>query len=61
MVSHRLPKEAPADLKTNLLKKFNIEVPIFHWHGERYIRVSCNIYNNKTQIDYFLKTLRTLI
>ena len=61
MVSHRLPKTAPADLKTNLLKKFNIEVPIFHWNGERYIRVSCNIYNDKTQVDYFLKTLKTLI
>ena len=61
MVSHPLPKNAPIDIKKRLWEEYRIEIPVFQWCDQRYIRVSCNIYNNTQQMEYLLNVLRSLI
>ena len=61
MVSHPLPVNAPEDIKERLWSEYKIEIPVFQWCGQRYIRVSCNVYNTDQQVEYFLKALRSLI
>lgn len=60
MVSHPLPVSAPKNIKEILWNDFKIEIPIFDWRGQRYIRVSCNVYNNYDDMDYLLNALKTL-
>jgi len=61
MVSHPLPVNAPEDIKERLWSAYKIEIPVFQWCGQRYIRVSCNVYNTDQQVEYFLNALRSLI
>jgi len=61
MVSHPLPVSIPKNIKEILWKDFKIEIPIFNWKDQRYIRVSCNIYNTYDDMDYLLNALRTLV
>lgn len=61
MVSHLLPKNTPDDIKIKLWEDYKIEVPVFKFNGQKYIRVSANIYNNSQQIEYLLNALRSLI
>jgi len=55
-----LPVSAPKNIKEILWNDFKIEIPIFDWRGQRYIRVSCNVYNNYDDMDYLLNALKTL-
>ena len=57
MVSYPLPKSMPLNLKEELWNNFKIEVPIFDWNGHRYIRISMQIYNKKSDIDTLLNAL----
>ena len=57
MVSYPLPKSMPLNLKEELWNNFKIEVPIFDWNGHRYIRISMQIYNKKSDIDILLNAL----
>ena len=57
MVSYPLPKSMPLNLKEELWNNFKIEVPIFDWNGQRYIRISMQIYNKKSDIDALLNAL----
>ena len=43
----------PLNLKEELWNNFKIEVPIFDWNGHRYIRISMQIYNKKSDIITF--------
>ena len=61
MVSHPLPVSAPKNIKEILWNDFKIEIPIFDWSGQRYIRVSCNVYNSYDDMEYLLNALKTLI
>ena len=42
MVSHPLPSNTPENLKEMLWEKFLIEVPVFEWKKQKYIRVSAH-------------------
>ncbi|MBH10571.1 MAG: aminotransferase [Candidatus Marinimicrobia bacterium] len=61
MVSQPIPQNAPQDIKKRLWNKYKIEIPTFHWRGQKFIRVSCNVYNNAQQMEYLLNALRSLI
>ena len=46
------PKPGRRDpLQDVLWEEHRIEVPIVHWRGGRYIRVSCHLYNTRKEID----------
>tara|TARA_B100000575_G_scaffold171880_1_gene137681 strand:+ start:1846 stop:2898 length:1053 start_codon:yes stop_codon:yes gene_type:complete len=57
MVAFVLPGEPalpdPDPLHEVLLKKYKIQIPVYGWpeHNARYIRISCQLYNNIDQYD----------
>jgi isopenicillin-N epimerase len=52
------PKHPQRDpLQDVLWEQHRIEVPIVHWHGRRYIRVSCHLYNTREEIDRLVLAL----
>ena len=61
MVSHPLPSDAPETLKLDLWNKFRIEVPIFEWGNNKYIRISFHCYNKKEDIDKLFYALKKLL
>jgi isopenicillin-N epimerase len=55
------PREGHRDpLQDTLWKQFRIEIPIVHWQGRRFIRVSCHLYNSREDVDRLIAALRTL-
>ena len=42
-------------------QKLAIEVPIVDFRGRRYIRVSCHLYNDTSQIDRLVTGLREVL
>ena len=61
MVSHPLPSNVPETLKLDLWNKFGIEVPIFEWDNNKYIRISFHCYNKKEDIDKLFHALKKLL
>lgn len=52
------PKPPRCDpLQDALWDRHRIEVPIVHWHGGRYIRVSCHLYNTREEIERLVSAL----
>lgn len=48
-------------LQKALWERFQIEVPIVNWNGQRLIRVSCHLYNDSTEIDRLMAGLTELL
>ena len=40
--------------------KYRIETPIFTWKNRLFIRISIQIYNDKNDVDYLMKALKTI-
>jgi len=60
MVSHPLPLNAPENLKEILWEKFLIEVPVFEWKKQKYIRVSAHFYNDKNDMKTLINALKII-
>ncbi|WP_166819988.1 aminotransferase class V-fold PLP-dependent enzyme [Thalassoroseus pseudoceratinae] len=45
-------------LQTALWERERIEVPVFHWHERRFIRVSCHLYTSTKDIDRLVDSLQ---
>ncbi len=56
-----LPPVDEAQLKQRLLAEFQVEVPIFEWHGRQFIRVSVQGYNTQADLEALLNGLETLL
>ena len=61
MISFPLPKSIDGNLKDLLWKNHNIEIPIFEWNKEKFIRLSIHIYNDQKDIDSLMNALRSII
>lgn len=48
-------------LQVALWEQHQIEVPIVNWHGRRFIRVSCHLYNDEADIDRLVEALSKLL
>jgi len=48
-------------LQQALWEKHQIEVPIVTWRGSCYVRVSCHLYNDRSDIDRLKAALRELL
>jgi isopenicillin-N epimerase len=51
----------PNPLQRAIWRELQIEVPIVEFRGERYIRVSCHLYNDVEQIDRLVAGLKGLL
>lgn len=56
-----LPMGAPDELQRALWQEYGIEVPIVHWGGSRFVRVSCHLYNHRDEIDRLVAGLDRLL
>lgn len=45
-------------LQTLLWERYGIEIPITHWKGRRFLRVSCHLYNTQEDIDKLTEALK---
>ena len=53
--------EVDGNLKDLLWENHNIEIPIFEWNKEKFIRLSIHIYNDQKDIDSLMNALRSII
>ncbi|MEX2027716.1 MAG: aminotransferase class V-fold PLP-dependent enzyme [Pirellulaceae bacterium] len=56
-----LPPGDKHELQHQLWQRFGIEVPIVEFRENRYIRVSCHLYNTPEQIDELARALAELL
>ena len=61
MASIPLPIEDADLFKNTLLKKYKIQVPIFKWEGNIYLRYSIQAYNAKSDVEKLLAAVEELI
>ena len=61
LVAHQLPKSIPSNLKKQLWEEYQIEIPVFEWNGQAYVRVSIQVYNTQKDVDLLMSALRSLI
>lgn len=56
------PKKGHRDLlQDELWNHYRIEVPIVHWQGTRFVRVSCHLYNSREDIDALVEVLGIIL
>ena len=61
MVSHPLPKNVDINIKQQLWDLYKIEIPIFMWNNQNYIRISIQVYNDKNDVDSLMRALTSLV
>ncbi|MBM82402.1 MAG: aminotransferase [Planctomycetaceae bacterium] len=68
MVSFRLPDdgvEAPKhgylDPVQGRLQDYQIEAPVTNWNGQRLLRVSCYLYNDRADVDHLCDALAEIL
>ena len=62
MFSVRMPDNVDLDwLKITLYEQFRIEVPVISWNGQKFLRVSIQVYNDQEDADHLLQALRDLL
>lgn len=57
MAHVQLPPGDAKSLQRTLWEQHRIETPIIAWGGQRWLRVSCHLYNTKGEIDQLLAVL----
>jgi len=62
MVAMPVPDIAdPTQFHHDLLERFAIEIPVFHWKSRSIVRVSAQGYNSKPQMDLLLQALNEML
>ena len=61
LVAHPLPKNIPSNLKKGLWEEYQIEIPVFEWNEQEFIRVSIQVYNTQKDVDLLMSALRSFI
>ena len=61
LVAHPLPKNIPSNLKKRLWEEYQIEIPVFEWNRQEFVRVSIQVYNTQKDVDLLMSALRSLI
>jgi isopenicillin-N epimerase len=59
MVAIRMPDEVDHEaLQAHLYDQYKIEVPIFCWQDQKFIRISVQAYNQETDLDKLVQALK---
>jgi isopenicillin-N epimerase len=61
MATLPLPPGEAEPLQRDLWQKHGIEAPIIDWSRQRWIRVSCHLYNREADVDRLVAALRNLL
>jgi isopenicillin-N epimerase len=57
----RLPELDTARLKARLYDEFKVEVPVYRWQGQPFLRISIQGYNTRTDADALVSALGVLL
>lgn len=58
MGAARLPEDTDCErLKGDLLENYRIEIPVFRFLGQPWVRLSCQAYNSAQEVDYLVAAL----
>ena len=60
MISIPIPDCNICKVKQQLLKKFNIEIPIIRWNNRFFVRISIQIYNTKKDANKLIEALKII-
>jgi isopenicillin-N epimerase len=61
MVAMPIPPCEPQAVHDELLRKYGIEIPVFEWQGHYIVRLSCQGYNTRGQMDVLIGALSELL
>jgi isopenicillin-N epimerase len=61
MIAMPIPACDPLALHDELLKSWGIEIPVFEWQDRHIVRLSCQGYNNRAQMDVLIEALSELL
>ena len=61
MVAMPIPECDPQQIHDELLAKYGIEIPVFAWKEHFIARLSCQGYNDRSQMDLLIKALTELL
>jgi isopenicillin-N epimerase len=61
MASIPLPVEDADAFKKKLLHTYRIQVPVFNWEGNAYLRYSIQAYNNESDLQKLFSTVKYLL
>ena len=60
MASIQIPVNDSLKMKNELLKKYNIEIPIFEWDGKKMLRFSFNAYNDEGDSNELINAIKDI-
>ena len=60
MASIQIPVNDSLKMKNELLKKYNIEIPIFEWDGKKMLRFSFNAYNDEGDSNELIDAIKDI-
>ena len=60
MASIQIPVNDSLKIKNELLKKYNIEIPIFEWDGKKMLRFSFNAYNDERDSNELINAIKDI-
>lgn len=62
MVAVRIPDEINHEsLQTHLYEQYKIEVPVYCWHEQKFIRISFQAYNRESDLAALLEALKAIL
>ncbi len=61
MVAMQIPPCDPLAIHDALLADYGIEIPVFEWQGRFIVRLSCQGYNTRAQMDLLIDALPDLL
>jgi isopenicillin-N epimerase len=61
MVSMQIPPCDPQAVHDELISRYGIEIPVFEWQGHYIVRLSCQGYNTRAQMDALIDALSELL
>lgn len=61
MVAMQIPPCDPQAVHDELINKYGIEIPVFEWQGRHIVRLSCQGYNTRAQMDVLIDALSELL
>ena len=61
MVSMPIPPCDTQAIHDALIRDYNIEIPVIAWQGQHFVRLSCQGYNTRRQMDLLVDALSDLL
>jgi isopenicillin-N epimerase len=61
MVSMPIPECDPVAIHDLLIARYKIEIPVLEWRGHHIVRLSCQGYNRRDQMDILIDALTELL